>query len=140
MTLEYTRTTGSLSNQLTLPTWGTKGTGHASKMHTVNSSSQASHCLVEGTQSQLVPGFQLPVSCACAAEAFLFLFSYSIDEMMKHHSLICSAGKLCVREVCVLLSIYIQRSIFTFVLTKQRKYFKFKNNLNVFKEAIQVRR
>lgn len=33
------------------------------------------------------------------------------------------------REVCVLLSIYIQRSIFTFVLTKQRKYFKFKNKL-----------
>lgn len=40
-------------------------------------------------------------------------------------------------RACVLLSIYIQRSIFTFVLTKQRKYFKFKNKLNVFKEVIQ---
>lgn len=130
--VEYSWIPGSLPNQSILPTWGQRGLAMPARctqwspahkhhtvvwrepVHTVESSSQAPHCRVEGTQLQLVPGFQLPRPCVCAAEAFPVSFLSSnrwTDEAsfsdLFSRQLICRGSGCTFKHLCVKKHIYI---------------------------------
>lgn len=115
----YPWTPSSLPNQSIPSTWQTVRLDTAARCILGIPSPQAPYSPIKGRKPQLVLGFYLQHHVRVLQGPFLSFFFHSFNRW-KHHFLIC------IEEVCVLLSIYIQRSIFIFVLTKKENILNLK--------------